>query len=62
LTPADQRVADLYTANKADFDAVEMRLLAWKTAEYEARSGVETFYSTPTPTGACLKPAYLISR
>lgn len=48
LTPAEQRVADLYTANKADFDAVEMRLLAWKTANYEARSGVETFYSMPT--------------
>jgi penicillin amidase len=49
LTLAEQRIADLYTANKADFDAAETRLLAWKTAGYEARSGVETFYSTPTP-------------
>lgn len=50
LTESEQRIADLYTANKADFDAAEMRLLAWKTAGYEARSGVETFYSTPTDT------------
>lgn len=48
LSPADQRVADLYTMNKADFDAVETRLAAWKVANYEARSGVETFYATPT--------------
>lgn len=50
LTADEQRVADLYTSNKADFDATEMRLMAWKTAGYEARSGVETFYSTPAPT------------
>jgi penicillin amidase len=49
LMPAEQRIADLYAANKTDFDATEMRLLAWKAAGYEARSGVETFYSTPTP-------------
>lgn len=49
LSPADQRIADLYTANAADFDAVETRLTAWGTAGYEARSGVETFYSTPAP-------------
>ncbi|HRI71228.1 MAG TPA: penicillin acylase family protein [Polyangium sp.] len=48
LTPAEQRIVDLYNANKADFSAVETRLQAWKTAGYEARSGVETFYSTPT--------------
>lgn len=49
LTPDEQRVADLYTANKASFDATETRLLAWKTAGFEARSGVETFYATPSP-------------
>lgn len=48
LSPSDQKVADLYTANKADFDAVEDRLTAWGTAGFEARSGVETFYSKPT--------------
>jgi penicillin G amidase len=50
LSPAEQRIVDLYNANKADFDATEMRLGAWKTAGYEARSGVETFYSKPTDT------------
>ncbi|MBK9259027.1 MAG: penicillin acylase family protein [Polyangiaceae bacterium] len=50
LSPSEQRIVDLYDANKADFDAAEMRLGAWKTAGYEARSGVETFYSTPTAT------------
>lgn len=47
LSAGEQRIADLYTANAADFDAVETRIAAWGAAGYEARSGVETFYSTP---------------
>lgn len=48
LSPDDQRVADLYTANAADFDAVETRLKAWIAAGFRTPSGVETFYNTPT--------------
>lgn len=48
LTPAEQRIADLYTARAAEFDEVEQRITAWGAAGYVALSGVETFYASPS--------------
>ena len=44
----DARLVALYDNNKADFDAVSDRLVAWGEAGYDTPSGVETFYDNPT--------------
>lgn len=46
LSPAEQRLVDLYQAQSAAIDEVEQRLDAWGERGYEAASGVETFYHT----------------
>ncbi|MCA9545017.1 MAG: penicillin acylase family protein [Myxococcales bacterium] len=47
LEGADARVAALYTGNAARFDEVAARLDAWAETDYDAASGVETFYHSP---------------
>jgi penicillin amidase len=42
----EARLAARWTASRADFEAVERRLQAWRDGGYPARSGVDTFYHT----------------
>lgn len=50
LSADEQRLADLYTADKTRFEEVVARLEGWKTRGYQAKSGVETFYETVSDT------------
>jgi penicillin amidase len=43
---ADERLAAIYTAERAAIDDVEARLRAWQAAGFPTPSGVATFYST----------------
>lgn len=47
-TPVEARIAALYEAHGADFEAMEARLAAWVAAGATASAGVETFYHAPT--------------
>jgi len=48
LSPDEARMVALYAADIAGFDAVETRLKAWATDDFQAESGVFTFYEEPT--------------
>jgi penicillin amidase len=45
---SEARVWDLYDANRDRIDEVASRLAAWQVRDYQAESGVETFYESPT--------------
>lgn len=47
LAPHEQRLVDVYTANKSAFDEVDSRLKTWSMRNRPASSGVKTFYYTP---------------
>jgi penicillin amidase len=47
-TAADQRLTAIYADDAAAFDEVSSRLTRWGMHGYQARSGVKTFYKTPT--------------
>ncbi|MBK8697231.1 MAG: penicillin acylase family protein [Deltaproteobacteria bacterium] len=52
-TPAagspEARLAAAWRAHQADYESVERRLTAWRTAGFPAHSGVETFYHSLVP-------------
>ncbi len=45
---AEERLAAMWTANQARFEAVENRMIDWRDADYPTPSGVDTFYSSST--------------
>jgi len=45
---AEERMAAMWTANQARFEAVETRAIDWRDADYHTPSGVDTFYSSST--------------
>ena len=60
LAPDEQRLADLYLADRAAFDEVADRLGAWGKGGYRTPSGVETFYHTPAQGDAADAVATMI--
>lgn len=48
LEPWEDRLVALYTGDRERIDEAVSRLDAWSARRYEAASGVETFYHTPT--------------
>ncbi|MCC7540116.1 MAG: penicillin acylase family protein, partial [Deltaproteobacteria bacterium] len=45
---AEERMAAMYRASRADWEEVEARLSAWADRGLNAASGVETFYDSPS--------------
>ncbi len=60
LEGADARIAALYAANQARFDAVATRIDAWVAADAPTPSGVETFYDQPAEGDAAMAVATMI--
>ena len=60
VEPWEQRLVDLYLADSDGMDEVQQRMLDWAELDFWARSGVETFYSTPGATDGDASVATMI--